>query len=105
MDRRGWFARLATFFAATASLSRWLQGQEPKEQASLEDRLNSGLKCRRQEEFTFVSLVSQRVETGQIPEPLVLQTMRWAVKKNGKFPFYYFEFAVRKQAEALGVSL
>lgn len=105
MDRRSWIARLAAFLATGPIASRLLFGAEPKEQASIEDRLNAGLKCRRQEEFTFVSLVSQRVETGQIPEALVLQTMRWAVKKNGKFPFFYFEYAVRKQADALGVSL
>lgn len=105
MNRRSWIARLATYFAAGPLVSRWVSGQEPKEQASIEDRLNAGLKCRRPEEFSFVSLVSQRVLTGQIPEALVLQTMRWAVKKNGKFPFFYFEYAVRKQADALGVSL
>ena len=69
------------------------------------DRLNSGLKCRRSDEFAFVGQVSQRVRTGQIPEPLVLQTMQWSLKKNPRFPFFYFEFAVKKQAAALGVSL
>jgi hypothetical protein len=106
MDRRHWIVKLA---AAAAACTLWpwrlLSGAESKEQATLEDRLNSGLKSRRQEEFNFVAVVSQRVRTGQIPEALVLQTMQWSLKKNPKFPFFYFQFAVKKQADALGVSL
>jgi hypothetical protein len=105
MNRRSWIAELAAVFTAMALWPRRLLSAEPKEQASLEDRLNSGLKCRRQDEFAFVGQVAQRVQTGQIPEPLVLQTMQWSVKKNPRFPFFYFQFAVKKQAAALGVSL
>lgn len=105
MNRRSWIAKLA---AALAALLLWprrlLLGADAKE-PTLEDRLKSGLKCRRQEEFAFVGLVAQRVQTGQIPEALVLQTMQWSLKKNPKFPFFYFQFAVKKQADALGVSL
>lgn len=105
MNRRNWIAELAAVLTAVILWPRRLLSAEPKKQASLEDRLKSGLKCRRQEEFSFVGLVAQRVQTGQIPEALVLQTMQWSLKKNPKFPFFYFEFAVKKQAAALGVSL
>lgn len=106
MNRRSWIAELAAVMTALALWPRrLLSAAEPKEQASLEDRLNSGLKCRQQNEFAFVGQVAQRVKTGQIPEPLVLQTMQWSVKKNPRFPFFYFQFAVKKQAAALGVSL
>ena len=106
MDRRHWIAKLA---AAAIACTLWpwrrMLGAETKEQATLEDRLNSGLKSRRPDEFSFVAIVAQRVRTGKIPEALVLQTMQWSLKKNPKFPFYYFQFAVKKQASALGVSL
>jgi hypothetical protein len=104
MNRRSWIAELAAVLAAWFVWPRrLLLGAE--EQASLEDRLKSGLKCRRQDEFNFVAIVAQRVRTGKIPEALVLQTMQWSLKKNPKFPFFYFQFAVKKQADALGVSL
>ena len=105
MNRRNWIAELAGVVTALVLWPRRLFSAEAKEQASLEDRLNSGLKCRRSEEFAFVGVVAQRVRTGQIPEALVLQTMQWSLKKNPKFPFFYFQFAVKKQASALGVSL
>ena len=66
MNRRNWIAELA---AAIVAIALWprrlLVGEEPKQQASLEDRLNSGLQCRRPEEFGFVATVTQRVRTGQ----------------------------------------
>ena len=105
MNRRNWIAKLAGVLTALALWPRRLLSAEPKEQATLEDRLNSGLKCRRSEEFSFVGTVSQRVKTGKIPEALVLQTMQWSLRKNPRFPFFYFQFAVKKQAAALGVSL
>ena len=105
MDRRSWIARLAAGLAGLMLWPRRLVAAEPKEQASLEERLKSGLKCRRSEEFDFVATVADRVNTGQIPEALVLQTMKWSVKKNSKFPFFYFQTVIFRQAEALGVDL
>jgi hypothetical protein len=106
MDRRLWIVELAAGLTACLLWPwRLVSGADANTQPTLEDRLKSGLKCRRQDEFAFVSLVAQRVRTGQIPEPLVLQTMQWSLKKNPKFPFFYFQFAVQKQADALGVSL
>jgi hypothetical protein len=104
MNRRSWIAELAAVITACALWPRRLLSAEGK-LPSLEDRLNSGLKCRRQDEFAFVGQVAQRVQTGKIPEALVLQTMQWSLKKNPRFPFFYFQFAVKKQASALGVTL
>src|SRR5262245_24329934 len=105
MDRRSWIAELAAVVTAWMLWPRRLLVAADAKEPTLEDRLKSGLKCRRQDEFDFVSIVSQRVRTGKIPEALVLQTMQWSLKKNPKFPFFYFQFAVKKQANALGVSL
>ena len=104
MNRRSWIAELAAVLTAWTLWPRRLLSADAA-LPSLEDRLNSGLKSRRPEEFTFVGTVAQRVQTGQIPEALVLQTMQWSLRKNPKFPFFYFQFAVKKQATALGVTL
>lgn len=75
--------------------------QEPTLQTTLE----TGLKCRKDAEFEFVGLVVEKVQAGELPRDLMIGTMRWAQKKKPEFPFPYFQFAVQKQAKALGVSL
>lgn len=72
---------------------------------SIQTTLETGLKCRKDREFAFVAIVSLRVRTGELPEDLMIGTMRWAQKRKPDYPFAYFEVAVIKQAKALGVSL
>lgn len=106
MDRRHWFARL---FSALALPLVWPAmrpfAEEPKGQATIEERLKAGLLCRREEEFAFVALVAAKVESGELPQDLVLNTMRYAVKKRARFPFFYFQAALFRQADALGVDI
>ena len=106
MNRRHWFARLFSAFALPLvwPVSR-LFAEETKQQASLEDRLKAGLLCRRQEEFDFVALVVSKVEAGELPQDLVLNTMRYAIKKRARFPFFYFQYALFRQADALDVDI
>jgi hypothetical protein len=73
--------------------------------ASLRDTLRTGLKCRRDLEFEFVDKVVDLVYAGQLPNDLVLNTMRYAQSKRTDIPFPYFEAALRLRAEKLGVDL
>lgn len=106
MDRRHWFARafsallLPLAWSATPALA-----QEPPQQATLGERLKAGLRCRRPEEFAFVALVAEKVEAGELTQNMVLNAMKYANKKRPKFPFFYFQAVVFKQAEAVGVDL
>lgn len=106
MDRRSWFARV---FSALIVPLAWpatkLVAQEAPQQATLAERLKAGLRCRRPEEFIFVSRVADKVEAGELPQDMVLNSMRYAIKKRPKFPFFYFQTVIFKQAEALGVDL
>ena len=74
-------------------------------QASFEETLKFGLKCRRQLEFDFVELVVQKVNQGQLPKDLVLSQFNWAREQNAKIPFPYFQFGMKKRAAAIGVDL
>lgn len=106
MHRRYWLSQL---FRATAAIGClvWLPaiGAQEQKEITLEDRLKAGLKCRRPEEFEFVAAVAELVKNGQLQPDLVLSTYRWAVKQRPDFPFYYFQYALKQRAAALGVNL
>jgi len=72
--------------------------------ADLKTQLNSGLRCRRPEEFEFVNLVVQLVDNLQLSEELVKGTFQWARKKK-PYPFPYFERALRERAAEGGVAI
>jgi hypothetical protein len=72
--------------------------------ASLKSQLEAGLRARRPEEFLFVALIVERVEEGKLPRQLVLETFRWAQRRQ-PYPFPYFRRALTLRARRLGVSL
>ena len=73
------------------------------------------LKCRRPEEFAFVDLVTAKVDSGELPLPLVLSMMKWARLRSRKeldagrrkndIPFPYFQEGLRLRAAEIGVDL
>ena len=71
----------------------------------LEDRLKTGLRARRPEEFAFIDEVARLVRTGDLPVKLVDSTYLWALDRQRKYPFPVFERALRIQADRLGVGL
>jgi len=52
-----------------------------------------------------VALVASKVQAGELPQDMVLNTMRYAIKKRARFPFFYFQYALFRQADALGVNI
>jgi len=78
----------------------------PVEKPSLKDLLEKGLKARRPVEFEFIGTVVQLVDGGQLPQTMVQSTFLWARKKRVRYPFQYFEFALRQRAkDELGIDL
>jgi hypothetical protein len=71
----------------------------------LKEQLEKALKARRPTDYSFIAKVVKQVESGRLPRKLVEQTMGYARSKSQKYPFIYFEFALKKQAEKIGVSL
>lgn len=80
---------------------------QARDVADLQEQLQSGLKARLPREFAFIRRVVTFVKNDQLPVDLVTSTMQWARKKAGlrKYPFPYFEFALRKLAKKRGVQL
>jgi hypothetical protein len=78
---------------------------EAAEVADLQEQLEDGLKVRLPNEFRFVGNVVGLVKKDQLPMPLVKGTFQWARRKAGdrKYPFPYFERAMRIRAKRIGV--
>jgi len=107
MHRRNWLGQVLRKLAAAGCLVGGLQSSaySQQQEVTLEDRLKAGLKCRQPEEFAFVAQVAQLVEDRQLTPELVLSTYRWAVAQRPDFPFYYFQYGLRRRAAAIGVDL
>ena len=105
MKRRQWLraAMLFSGHAASIVLARRLQADP--QVANLNETLRSVLRCRREEEFDFVDLVTQKVDQGVLPLDMVLSTMKWAYERRRELPFPYFKEGITKRAAAIGVDL
>ena len=71
---------------------------------TLKKTLEAGLRARRPQEFAFLALVAQRVQDGTLPRSLVESTFFWA-RRQGRYPFVYFEAGLRSRAKRIGVVL
>jgi hypothetical protein len=73
--------------------------------ASLQERLEAGLKVRAPADVAFCERVAELVRAGKLPVQLVDSTYLWAVRRGRKYPFPAFQHALRVKADRLGVSL
>jgi hypothetical protein len=108
MLRRTVLAAIASLFWFGVSKA---SGQEPSSAAlgkgasiTLKQTLEAGLKARRPQEFAFLAMVAAKVEDGTLPRSLVESTFFWA-RRQGRYPFVYFEAGLRARAKRIGVVL
>ena len=75
--------------------------------AGLQQQLENGLQARLPREFKFIARVVQMVQQGALPLPLVQSTFVWARRQvtSKKYPFPYFERALRIRAKKIGVEI
>ncbi len=71
----------------------------------LKDQLYYGLRLFSPEQQAFVDDIVARVEAGELPRSMVNVVFVWSRKRKPKFPFPYFEIAMRLLAENRGVIL
>lgn len=72
---------------------------------SLQDQLRNGLRATTSSQFQFIGNVDMYVRQGRIPRAMVNLVYEWALKRNPKIPFPYFQFALRALAKRRGVLL
>lgn len=78
---------------------------ETKTEASLADRLTTGLRVRRPEDVEFVERLAEQVRRGRLPAKLVDSTYLWAIRRRQTYPFPAFQRAITIQADRLGIEL
>jgi hypothetical protein len=115
MTRRFWLRCVAWSLGWLAAIGLKQRALADQEEPTLNELLRSVLKCRRPQEFAYVDLVTQKVDQGQLPVPLVLSMMKWARKRAAEemeagrrktdIPFPYFQEGLRRRAAEIGVDL
>lgn len=68
-------------------------------------QLQNGLRLFLPEQQDFVDQVLNAVDSGQLPRAMVNMVYVWSLRRNRKYPFPYFEAAMRALAERRGVTL
>lgn len=71
----------------------------------LEDQLKFGLRAVTPEQFQYVRTISQLVEQGTLPRAMVNLVYKWALERNPRVPFPYFQFALRELAKRRGIAI
>lgn len=71
----------------------------------LRNQLRNGLRVFQPEQQAFLETVLVAVDTGTLPRSMVNMVYIWAIRRNPKVPFPYFQIAMRSLAERRGVSL
>ena len=112
MTRRFWLWCLA-WSVGLMCIGRRVIGDE--QNPTLNEMLRSVLKCRRPQEFAYIDLVTQKVDSGDLPKALVLSMMKWAVEKSrnevqagrrkSDIPMPHFQEGLKRRAAEIGVSL
>ncbi len=102
MKRRFFISSLAGYWAAVF-LPR---GTSAADVAPLVDQLKAGLKARKPSEHLFIERVGKLVEKRVLPVSMVLGIFSYARQKHSRYPFPYFQQALRIRAEKeFGVKL
>ena len=112
MSRRFWLWCLGCS-VGLVGFGRRVTGDE--REPTLNEMLRSVLKCRRPQEFAYIDLVTQKVDSGELPKALVLSMMKWATEKSrsevqagrrrSDIPMPYFQEGLKRRAAEIGVSL
>lgn len=110
MTRRSWLLfgcallGMAGLLSASAAEAPPLGSGLPKN-FTFQQQLEKGLKARRPSDFSFIAAVIAKVNSGELPQRMVNETFDYARKQSSQYPFIYFQFAIRKRAEKLGVTI
>lgn len=71
----------------------------------LEDQLVKGLRLTTASQKQYIGTILQAVRQERIPRSMVNVVFVWARQKNPKYPFPYFQIAIRTLAKRRGVAL
>ena len=111
-NRRYWLASVVGAFSwlVTRNVSAqegfsFNAAQQGRGAATLRDQLLRGLRAATPEQEQFVDQVVVAVEAGRLPRGLVNLMYRWAIERNARVPFPYFQYGLTVLAKRRGISL
>lgn len=116
LGRRHWLKTTVGFVSATL-LARFSFGQEgfgnfnaatkldDLHISRLEDQLRLGLRAVFPNQQQFVTQVVQAVSDGRLPRAMVNLVYRWALERNPRVPFPYFQFALLELARRRKITI
>ena len=116
MRRRWW---LRTMVAGTLALMPWSKANAQQgfgggvnaanalttQITPLKDQLEKGLRATTPAQRAFVATVVNAVDNNKLPRAMVNLVFRWALERNKRVPFPYFEFALRALSKRRGIVL
>lgn len=117
MLRRRWIGSLTILASLAWPQLRAVLGQEghslnsanrlqgSRNVVPLIDQLVNGLRATRNSEVEFLQVVVDRVEQGKLPQGMVNLVYRWAIQRNPRVPFPYFQLAMRELSRRRGIIL
>lgn len=101
-----WMTGSAAYaLVAVAKACLYPQSASAVDTADLKSQLETGLYAYLPAHFEFIAKVVALVEQDRLPLKLVYSTFKWAREKDKGRRFYYFEAALRRRAEKIGVNL
>jgi hypothetical protein len=69
------------------------------------DQLRMGLRCNTTSQVAFLETVVQKVDQGVFSQSMINVVYKWSISRNEKYPFPYFQVAMRDLAKRRGVAL
>ena len=81
------------------------RNQSYSNRVPLIDQLTNGLRVTRPIDVQFLQVVVQNVDDGHLPQAMVNLVYRWAIQRNPRVPFPYFQLAMRELSRRRGVQL
>jgi hypothetical protein len=73
--------------------------------ATLEEQLTNRLRATREDQQAYIHFVVDQVRDGKLETKLVVAIERYALRRNGGYPFPFFERALKHEAAKRGVAL
>jgi hypothetical protein len=79
--------------------------EKPRNRASLQEQLESGLRATRPDEKEWLAHVVDMVVEEELPLSLVNAVYKWAVQQRRAYPFPYFKRGLTELAKKRGIEI
>ena len=104
-NRRLLFKAMVAGFVGLIPLRISTAQETERNRVRLEDQLISGLRAATPGQKDYLRQIVALVNAGTLPRQMVNLLYTWAIRRNPKVPFPYFQFALRVLAKRRGITV